>query len=240
MASADAVRELFNAKAPGWRRKYDADGPLARRIAEFDTRLTRRVAAPADVLVLGCGTGNLAFHLSGRGYRLHACDIAERMLEEARASYPAAPIDWVQLDSDWTRLPFGDGSMDAAVASSVFAYLEDAHHVATEIARVLKPGGLLLFTVPNPDAGVRRVESVLRPVAGAARGVSFPESLHRVHRYLQYLRLSKNRFEMSGWRSVLSQAGLKPAQEGLLDGGAFGMLATSPLLLLAFEKPSAP
>src|SRR4051812_12224038 len=72
MVGADAVRDLFNAKAPGWRRKYDVDGPLARRIAEFEARLARRTAPPARVLEIGCGTGNLAFHLSGRGYRVHA------------------------------------------------------------------------------------------------------------------------------------------------------------------------
>jgi ubiquinone/menaquinone biosynthesis C-methylase UbiE len=236
----DAVRDLFNAKAADWHRKYDADGPLARRIAAFEERLSNRVHAPANVLELGCGTGNLAFHLSQRGYDIHACDIAERMLEEARRAYPDAPIDWVQLAPAWTELPFADASMDAIVASSVFEYLDGFDDVLAQCRRVLKPGGVMLFTVPNIDAGVRKVEGALRLAAAAARIVPLPLWLRRADRYLQYLRLSRNRFSVAGWRDVLAQAGFRPASDGLVVSGPFSVGSHSPLLLLAFERTADP
>ncbi len=235
MAGAGEVGELFNAKASGWRRKYAAGGPLAVRIAEFEARLARRIAAPADVLELGCGTGNLSARLAELGHRVVACDIAERMLEEAKRAFTAAPIRWVLLAPAWERLPVDGSALDAVVASSVFEYLDRLVPVLAECRRVLKPNGLLLFTVPNPEARVRRLEALVRPLAVLSSALPLPRRLSRLDRYAQYLRLSKNRLTIDGWQRTLAQAGFRPASDGLRLPGAFGSRSSS-LMLLAFER----
>lgn len=46
------------------------------------------------------------------------------------------------------RLPFGDGSFDGAIALDLFEHLETDKEAAAEILRVLRPGGILIVTVP--------------------------------------------------------------------------------------------
>ena len=52
------------------------------------------------------------------------------------------------LQWDGRQLPLLTGSIDAAVATEVFEHLPDVERVMAECVRVLKPGGLLFFTVP--------------------------------------------------------------------------------------------
>ena len=49
---------------------------------------------------------------------------------------------------DGLRMPFGDGSVDCAVATEVFEHTPEPELVIREACRVLKPGGLIFFTVP--------------------------------------------------------------------------------------------
>jgi SAM-dependent methyltransferase len=51
-----------------------------------------------------------------------------------------------------TALPFGDASFDSAVCFEVLEHIEDDAAAAAELARVLRPGGLLLLSVPTPPA----------------------------------------------------------------------------------------
>jgi ubiquinone/menaquinone biosynthesis C-methylase UbiE len=236
MSDADSVRELYNEKARAWRRKYDVDGPLAHRVAAFEARLAELVKPPAPVLDFGCGTGNLAFHLTGRGYQVTACDIAERMLEEAREAFPAAKIDWRLLPAEWKTMPFATGAFEAIVSSSVFEYLVTPENAFAECARVLKPGGVLVLSVPNPENAMRMMEGVLQLAA-------VPLSWMRRNRrgrwaaYLDYLALSRNRFSDKQWEAMASRAGLTWVDSRPLGTPVAGYFLTqSPLMLLTFRR----
>ena len=199
----EQVRALFNAKAGGWGRKYAPGGPLAARLTLFAEAL-RGLGPVADVLDLGCGTGHLAAHLAGLGHRVEGCDIAERMLSVARASFGEAAVRWHRLSPGWERLPAADGSFDAVVSSSVFEYRPDVPRVLGECRRVLRPGAWLLVTVPEPAAPLRRIEALLAPIARALAGAPLPA---RLDRYLRYLTLSQNRWPLARWRSMAEAAG---------------------------------
>ncbi|MBX4209211.1 glycosyltransferase [Candidatus Parcubacteria bacterium] len=58
------------------------------------------------------------------------------------------PFPEVDIVSDATRLPFRDGSVDAAVSESVFEHVPDAHLIAREMVRVVKPGGYIYVSAP--------------------------------------------------------------------------------------------
>ena len=117
------------------------------------------------MLDLGCGTGELARHLAGAGLRVTGCDISANMLGQAAAADPAGAAEWIQLDPDWRTLPFATASFDAVVAASVLEYVGSPAAVLRECARVLRPGGVLLCTVPDP-----RAPGSLAGVAGRRRG----------------------------------------------------------------------
>lgn len=237
--SAD-VRTLFNREARGWRSKYHPNGKLHSRVEQFTARLARLCPAPARILDLGCGTGEIAAAISQRGYPVTACDFAEEMMAVARSNYARTPVNWVGLDPEWKALPFADASFDAIVASSVFEYLDDVQRVATELSRVLRPEGVLLLTVPNPCNLVRKLEArlqsmrLVRPLSSALGRVQ------RIDSYAAYLRLSRNRFEAPAWQSVLAAGHFAPLDERDFSEEAWRKQARAPLVLLAVKKVATP
>lgn len=107
------------------------------------------------VLDLGCGEGRHAINVY-----LHAdvnsiaVDLNFNDLQTARSRF--APFAQAQSakefylqQADATRLPFADASIDKIICSEVLEHIPDYQAVLDEIARVLKPEGLLAVTVPR-------------------------------------------------------------------------------------------
>ncbi|MBM4377464.1 MAG: methyltransferase domain-containing protein [Deltaproteobacteria bacterium] len=97
---------------------------------------------------------------------------------------------------DGAALPLESGSVDVVVSSSVVEYVSDLRHYATEVRRVLKPGGVFVVTVPDERSAVRVFERGLRLLARFA-----PRAFEtgKLKGYVEYLRLSKNRFDSREW-----------------------------------------
>ena len=125
---------------------------------------TRRVVFPwaigdteldGDVLELGSGSGAMAAALLDRypTIRLTATDVDPAMRAAATVRL-ASYGDRVEVrDADATRLPFEDASFDAVLSFIMLHHVIDWEQALAEIARVLRPGGLL--------AGYDMVESGL-------------------------------------------------------------------------------
>lgn len=114
----------------------------------FGRVLDQRVPLPADAVILDLGPGsgvNLDL-LEGRG-RLVTLDLSQRSLATCRE---LGSPDLVQGDA--TRLPFGDSSVDLVCALDVLEHLDADELALAEIARVLKPEGHLLLSVPALQA----------------------------------------------------------------------------------------
>jgi SAM-dependent methyltransferase len=106
-----------------------------------------------DVLDVPCGFGRHAIPLAAAGYRVVGVDRSPPLLAEARRRADGAR--WPKLvEADYRKLPFGDGSFDAAVCLfSSLGYLgddEDTRALA-EIGRVLRPDGRLVIEMFHRD-----------------------------------------------------------------------------------------
>ncbi len=205
---------------------------------QFTVRLSELHPPPASILDLGCGAGQIAAAIEQMGYRVTACDFAEEMIDIARRHHAGTAVKWVCLKSDWKVLPFENGSFDTIVASSVFEYLVDVRNVVAELSRVLRAGGVLLLTVPNPFNPVRKIEALLQSVLSRAR-LRLLHRARRIHSYALYLQISRNRFEGRAWQSMLDGARFAAVDRGEFSEQAWRQRATAPLILLAVKKIAA-
>ena len=234
--AASDVRALFNRKARSWQSKYGPGGKLNSRLEQIVTRLSELCPRPANILDLGCGTGDISLAIGRIGYRVTACDIAENMLEIARNNWTGVPVKWVSLKPGWAVLPFRNGGFDGIVASSVFEYLADVEGVALELSRVLRPDGVLIFSVPNPCNRIRKVEAWLCSSRLNRILLSLFFKVPRVWSYLIYLRLSRNRSRGDWWESVLAAAGFVPLDKEDFSEEIWLDNASAPLIVLAVKK----
>lgn len=208
-ARPEQVRALFDRESGRWSRRYEEGGSMQGRVERFAAALAGCVGDGARVLDFGCGAGHIALGLAARGLRVTGCDISPGMLGQARASDEAEAVDWVQLDSAASlRLPFDDDHFDAAVSSSVLEYVEDPGGALAELARVVRPGGWVLVTVPDERhpgrvAESRRIRWVRRPwIRSVLRRTPLRD-------YVEYLLLSVNRFDIETWSGLVRNAGLE-------------------------------
>ena len=134
-----------------WGEEIGQNSWLTRRELErFSEEL--RLDGSSRVLEIGCGSGGPALHLA----RLTGCEIVGVDLHEdgvANASRMAgeagldARVSFVQADAS-AALPFASESFGALLCVDTVNHLRDRERVFDEWARVLAPGGRMLFTDP--------------------------------------------------------------------------------------------
>ncbi len=107
--------------------------------------LARAVSARATtVLDVACGAGAMIRELERPGRLVVGVDISSAELELAqhRSEGP-----WVRGDA--LQLPFADESLDAVVSSMGMVVVHPTSRLLEEVARVLRPGGMLAFIAPT-------------------------------------------------------------------------------------------
>jgi ubiquinone/menaquinone biosynthesis C-methylase UbiE len=93
----------------------------------------------------GDGTLTLAFARGG-AKSVVGCDIDPRMISRAASRAAQDEVQVVHdLVGDATHLPFRDQSFDLVTTITVLAFVADAERAVREMARVLKPGGILII-----------------------------------------------------------------------------------------------
>ena len=160
-----------------------------------------------------------------------------RMLAQGAVEGSGDEISWTELPANWRELPFEAGSFDCVVASSVLEYVEDPTLVLREVARVLRPDGLMAFTVPEPASLVRRTELLLIPLASSQIGGYLMRTSKSAESYFTYLRLSRNRYPLDWWRRQASSAGFAPLPASH-EGRAAKRVRREPLALITVERKS--
>ena len=117
------------------------------------------------VLEVGVGTG-INLSLYPREAAVIGIDFSSSMLEKAReraARKGAAPVRLLQMDA--ADLKFADGAFDIVYAPYLISVVPDPIKVATEMRRVCRPGGRIIFLnhFLSPNPVLSRIERLISP-----------------------------------------------------------------------------
>ncbi|OAO05283.1 phospholipid methyltransferase [Sphingomonadales bacterium EhC05] len=129
--------------------------------------------ASGEVLELGCGGGiNLEFYDRSRVSKLTGLDPSVELLDYTRSEASARGFDMDILDGIGEAMPFADASFDTVLTTFTLCSVQDGPKVLSEMRRVLKPGGKILFLEHGkaPDKGPekwqQRIEPIWKHIAG--------------------------------------------------------------------------
>lgn len=168
------------------------------------------------VLDVGCGTGIMALALADAGYSVVGVDFAQGMLERASAKASATGSrgpGFAQLDFE-AGLPFRSGVFDGALCIAALHCTPAPEGLLGEIARTLRPHGLLVLMLVGAQAGSRQQRTPLGRVFHALR-------------------------TLPGWRRRV-QIRPRPALGALLEAGGFDLVedwpVSSSLMLVARRR----
>lgn len=138
-----AYYDEFSKSYERHRRPNDASGYHA-LVDDLEVELTERYGRGLDVLECGCGTGLILERIAKFARRAAGIDLSPGMLELARSR----GLD--VREGSVTALPFEDASFDVTCSFKVLAHVPDIGKALAEMARVTRPGGVVLAEFYNP------------------------------------------------------------------------------------------
>lgn len=128
--------------------------------------------AGMGVVELGCGTAYVSAWLARAGARPVGIDLSREQLATARAMQREFGIDFPLVLADAERLPLQDAAFDVAISEFGASLWCDPYRWIPEAARVLRPGGRLVFVRRSPlfalctPEGGRAAAALVRPQFG--------------------------------------------------------------------------
>ncbi len=142
----DPTREYYNEFSKRYedeRRPNSAVGYHA-MIDDLEVEIVERFGRGKSVLECGCGTGLLLERFAAFASDAQGIDLSPGMLSLATARGLNV------REGSVTSLPYGDSSFDVTCSFKVLAHVEDIGTAMSEMARVTKPGGVILAEFYNP------------------------------------------------------------------------------------------
>ena len=151
----------------GWR--YDAPEQVAAML---------RAALPPDSVILdaGCGTGVSGRALRSAGFKtVDGVDISSESLKVSEASGAYRSLRLVNMQR--FPLPIPDNQYDGLACVGVLTYLTDSKGVLKEFTRIVRPGGVVVFTQRSDLFIERNFESMLKGLLaeGAIKDLNISE-----------------------------------------------------------------
>jgi ubiquinone/menaquinone biosynthesis C-methylase UbiE len=134
--------KFWDKKAEGYAKSPVSDEETyQRKLSETQSFFTPDMR----ILEFGCGTGTTAVHHAPHVLHIDAIDISENMLEIGRRRASESNIENITFTrGTLTEFNADTASLDAVLGLNVIHLLPDRHAVITEVARILKPGGIFV------------------------------------------------------------------------------------------------
>jgi SAM-dependent methyltransferase len=136
-----------------------------------------------DAIELGCGTAYISAWMTRRGARVVGIDNSEAQLATARRLQREHGLEFPLLHGTAEEVPYPDQSFDFAISEYGASIWADPYRWVPEAARLLRPGGRLVFLVNSylmalcmpPEDDVAATDRMLRPAFGLHQ-IEWPDS----------------------------------------------------------------
>ncbi|HWF52412.1 MAG TPA: class I SAM-dependent methyltransferase [Solirubrobacteraceae bacterium] len=176
-------RDAWDTWAPDWaergRANWAQDEPSWGEwsVPESQLHLLPDDVEGLDVIELGCGTGYVSSWLARRGARPVGIDNSEAQLSTARALQREFGLEFPLIHGNAEEVPLPDGGFDLAISEYGASIWCDPYRWIPEAARLLRPGGQLIFlingvlamlTAPDEE-NAPSTDRLLRPYFGMHR-----------------------------------------------------------------------
>lgn len=235
-ASQSQVSAHFEAQSPRWEEIYVARDVIAvvhqhRLALALSWVDASDLRAGARALELGCGAGLASVALAERGFEVLATDVVDVMMERARERVARSGLaDRVRIErADAHDLRQAGGSFDLVMALGVFPWLHSPAQAAREMARVLRPGGVLIATIGNSARLPWLLDPLYTPALSGLRSV-MKGVLERMGRpWRSPLEPHTHPLGKAEWRALLSEAGFDVVRSTTFGFGPFTFLGRAML-----------
>ncbi len=163
----DAVA-YYSGAAAHFHASYAADANRQERLQVWNRFIDRFLSKVTYAYDLGCGSGILACELARRGIETVGVDGAPGMLAIARQSASEQGLDRAQFVQAMLpiALPEQWQAADAVISSSALEYLPSLPEALLSIRGLLRPNGMLIFSVSNRDSLSRGIVRLVHRLTG--------------------------------------------------------------------------
>jgi ubiquinone/menaquinone biosynthesis C-methylase UbiE len=145
----ELVIETFDTKAPTYAKGYTGISATAHSFGIRRQRVYEMVdSAAGRMLDVGCGPGVTVDRFARMRFEVFGVDIAPEMIAECQKVF--GDLRGVHFSvGRIEKLDFPDSFFDVVTCMGVLEYLDDDDAAWREMARVTKPGGVVIVTLPN-------------------------------------------------------------------------------------------
>jgi ubiquinone/menaquinone biosynthesis C-methylase UbiE len=159
-AHKKAVQQYFSSKTKYWSVLYKEDHDkdtfmnyvMRRRKFIVLNLIDKEIGQNKNIKVLdvGCGTGVYINELVKRGFNVHGMDISKEMVQKSLITVNESKKEQIRLAvGDAESIPFKSNNFDLIIGVGLLEYLPSEINALKEFRRLLKPQGILIFTLPN-------------------------------------------------------------------------------------------
>jgi ubiquinone/menaquinone biosynthesis C-methylase UbiE len=166
----------------------------------IEARALAQLDFPAPLLDFGCGDGLFTEAVFGKQPDVFGCDIAKGELPGARDS--GVYTNGVQF-GDGHALPYRSNTFGSVYSNSVVEHIPDPQNVLPELSRVLRPGGILVLTVPSDQ--FHSLLDGVRHAPSKEVGKAYADGVDKLLAHFHYHTVDE-------WRVLLQTVGMKLVQ----------------------------
>ncbi len=155
MSEETRAKQYYDAFAATYEAERDGRSRYHDLLDELEVDLALPYVRDREVVEVGCGTGLLLRRFAETAKRAVGIDLSPGMLERARARGLDA------REGSAGHLPLPSASFDVAVSFKTLPHVPDLRRALSEMARVVRPGGVVIAELYNPNSMRHAVKRLL-------------------------------------------------------------------------------